>query len=72
MPLRQVQADARSNAQTMTALGATSGDHSAPTLGAHANQETVSALTADNGRVIGAFHVLSLKALGTKKRLIIP
>lgn len=40
----------------MTALGATSSNNLATTLGRHANQKTVRTLAANHGRLIGAFH----------------
>jgi hypothetical protein len=47
---------ARSDGETMTALGATRAYHGATTPGAHAHQETVGALTAHNRWLVGAFH----------------
>ena len=41
----------------MTALGATSGQNSTATAGARADEETVGALTTNDGRLIGTFHV---------------
>lgn len=40
----------------MTALGAACADNGTATTGALTNEETVGALTAHNGRLIGTFH----------------
>ena len=42
--------------ETLAALGAARSDHSAPTLGLHADQEAVGAFTAHDGRLVSAFH----------------
>ena len=42
--------------ETMTALGATSGDDLATATGAHADQEAVGALATDDGRLVSTFH----------------
>ncbi len=42
----------------MTALGAARSDDLAATLGAHANQEAMGALAADNRGLVSAFHDL--------------
>jgi len=52
--------DLVSNTETVTALGATGGDHLAAANSAHPDQKTVGTLTAHNGRLIRAFHVKSL------------
>lgn len=41
----------------MTALGTASGQNSTATTGTRANEETVSALAADDGRLVSTFHV---------------
>lgn len=43
--------------QAVAALGATSSQNGAATAGARADEETVGALTTDDGRLIGTFHV---------------
>jgi hypothetical protein len=45
-----------SDGQTGAALGATSADHGAAAAGAHAHEEAVGALTANDRRLVGAFH----------------
>ena len=42
--------------ETMTALGATSGDNLATATGGHADQEAVGALATDDGRLVSTFH----------------
>ncbi len=42
--------------QAVTALGTASSQHSTATTGTRANEETVSALTANNGWLICTFH----------------
>ena len=41
----------------MTSLGAARGQNGTATTGARADEETVCALTTDDGRLIGTFHV---------------
>jgi hypothetical protein len=48
------------NAEALTALGATGANHGTATPGAHANQETMCALAANDRRLICAFHDLAL------------
>ena len=47
--------------ETMTALGAASGDDLAAATGGHANQEAVGALATDDGRLVSTLHFLSPK-----------
>lgn len=44
------------DAQTMTALGATSGQNGTTTTGTGTNEETMGTLAAYDGRLIGTFH----------------
>ena len=44
----------------MTALGAARGDDAATTFGAHADEEAVGTLAANNRGLIGAFHGYAL------------
>ena len=48
----------RSNGEAVTALGAARSDDLATALGAHANEETMGALAANDGGLVGAFHDL--------------
>jgi hypothetical protein len=45
-----------SDAETAAALGTAGTDHGTTAAGTHANEETVGALAANDGRLIGAFH----------------
>ena len=59
------------DSQTMAALGAASGDNLATTLGSHTNKETMGTLAANHGRLVGAFHILSLELwFDAEKRVI--
>jgi len=49
-------AQRQSDSQTMATFGAASGDNCAATAGFHANQEAMSALATNYGRLICAFH----------------
>jgi hypothetical protein len=40
----------------VTALGTTGANYGATTTGLHADEKTVGALAANDGRLIGAFH----------------
>lgn len=52
----------------MTALGTTRVDHCTAATGLHAHAETMGALAAGNGRLIGTFHfLLPLLMVGLKK-----
>lgn len=55
--MRPASGHANLDRQAMTALGAARGQNGTATTGARADEETVSALATDDGRLIGAFHV---------------
>jgi hypothetical protein len=46
--------------QPVAALGAAGVDHSATASRAHAHQKSMSTLTANFGRMVGAFHCIAL------------
>ena len=50
-----------SDSQTMPPFGATSTNHGATTTGRHTDKKAVGAFTANNGRLVGAFHGQTLR-----------
>lgn len=48
---------ARSDGQTVTALGATGAQHCAATASARTNEKAMRALAANHGGLVGTFHV---------------
>lgn len=54
---RAAAIQARSDGQTVTALGATGAQDSAATTGAGTDKKAMRALAAHHGRLIGTFHV---------------
>jgi hypothetical protein len=55
--MRPASGHANLDGQTMTALGTARGQNGTATTSARANEETMSALATNDGRLIGTFHV---------------
>lgn len=70
--LATAQSRRRLDAKAMTALGAARANDSATTLGTHANEETMGAFAAHDGRLVSTFHGGSLRRKGKRAIVYFP